>query len=98
MDRSEPLELEEIRELEFEFIEELMSEPAHGHNHGRERGYGGWHPLETDPRDTPSFKRYVNEPRKHGTAYVYVKLGCRCEPCRTWKRDYDRARRNAKPQ
>lgn len=93
-DRPPPLELEEIADLEFEFMEELMAEPPHGHNHGRSRGEAGWHPLETDPADSPSFKRFVEKPRQHGTPYTYQKIGCRCDLCRAWKRGYNREKRN----
>ena len=90
-------ELEEIADIEFDFFEELMQEPSHGHNHGRKKGlHGGWIPLETDTRDIPSYKRAV-EPRKHGTAYLYVKLRCRCPKCRAWKSAYDKARRMRNP-
>lgn len=71
-----------------------MAEPPHGHNHGRARGTGGgWHPLETDPQDVPSYKRVAN-PRKHGTAYTYQKLKCRCARCRAWKSAYNKEKRN----
>jgi hypothetical protein len=68
-------------------MEALMQEPAHGHNHGRAKGEGGgWHTLETDSPylDPPSFKRFVDGTHKHGTAYLYVKLKCRCTACRAW--------------
>lgn len=91
-DRLPPDELIEIRELELDFLEELMSEPAHGHNHGRSKGEGGgWHTLETDPIDIPSTKR-LPVPTPHGTSYAYRKLKCRCQVCRQWKRD-ENARR-----
>lgn len=78
-------ELEEIADLEQQFLEELMAEPPHGDNHGRMRGpEGGWTPLETNPQDPPSHKRYV-DPRTHGTPYTYVRIGCRCPLCRAWK-------------
>jgi hypothetical protein len=47
-------------------LEQLMSEPPHGHNHGRKRGMdGSWQTLETDPRDIPSTKHYVRSSRLH---------------------------------
>jgi hypothetical protein len=71
-------------------------------NHGRVRGAGWrpLEPVETDDSISTEFgepavfsaygetspKRYVETPRKHGTAYTYEKLGCRCETCREWKR------------
>lgn len=92
-DRPPPLELEEIRELEFEFLEELMAEPPHGHNHGRARTQeGGWRALETDPADMPSIKR-LPVPTPHASAYAYRKLKCRCPICRAWKREQDRGRK-----
>ena len=96
MERQPPLELEEIRELELEYLEELMSEPAGGHNHGRHRtDVGTWAPLETrDPAiDRPSYKRVVEKPRKHGTAYTYRKIKCRCDVCRAWKAEQDKGRK-----
>lgn len=86
-------ELDEIAELEFDFVEELMEEPPHGHNHGRKRGpEGAWIPLETDHRDSPSYKRNV-DPRKHGTIYTYVKHKCRCTRCREAWSAYMKQRR-----
>ena len=29
---------------------------------------------------------------KHGTANAYGHYKCRCDPCRKWRRDYDRPR------
>lgn len=78
-------ELEEIAEIEFDVMQDLMEEPPGGHNHGRARTVsGGWHTLETPGESIPSFKRYADS-RKHGTAYTYRKIGCRCELCREWK-------------
>lgn len=87
-----PDELIEIRELEFDFLEELMAEPPGGHNHGRERGENGWRPLETPGVDRPSEKHYV-DPRKHGIAYTASKIGCGCDLCREWRRNRKRDQR-----
>lgn len=89
-------ELEEIAEIEFDVMQEIMEEPPGGHNHGRARTLsGGWHILETPGKDSPSYKHYIEKPRKHGTAYTYMKLRCRCEACRAWMRDY--RKRGANP-
>ena len=87
----EVLDHEELRYLELDFIEELMSQPPGGHNHGRKQTEGGWSPLETDPIDIPSWKRDP-VPTPHATDYAYRKLRCRCEICRAWKASQDRGR------
>lgn len=90
-------ELDEIEEIEFDYIEELMQEPADGYNHGRARTMsGGWHTLETPGHGIPSYKRPV-EPRKHGTAYTYRKRKCRCSVCRAWKAADNKKRRKRDP-
>lgn len=72
---------------------DFLAEPPHGHNHGRERNQGGgWTTLETDG-SVPSVKRFARA-RKHGTAYTYVRLGCRCVLCQGWKRAYNKKMRN----
>ena len=90
---------------EFDDIAELMAEPPGGHNHGRERGAeGAWEPLESADWDSLhafpvpihgeglSIKRPVDR-RKHGTVYTYVKIKCRCEPCKRGWADYQRQHR-----
>ena len=48
--------------------------------------------LERQPRTlTGPYSRRPAEQR-HGTRYAYVKFGCRCEPCKTADRDYQRTR------
>ena len=86
--------------LDFDELEQLMQE--NGSNHGRSRGEGGaWIPLDghydaesravvanrAEDREITSRKRYVDKPRKHGTAYAYVKIKCRCVPCQAWNAD-----------
>lgn len=41
---------------------------------------------EDEDAPTGSAKRYVEKPRLHGTAYTYVKIKCRCDSCKAWKR------------
>lgn len=35
----------------------------------------------------------TKHPAQHGSARMYSAYRCRCDLCRAWKRDYDRARR-----
>lgn len=83
-------------ERERKELEDLMSEPPGGHNHGRKKNDGQWFPLEAleihehgdafpVEEQSASIKRYVDRPRTHGTAYTYRKIGCRCGLCRDWK-------------
>jgi hypothetical protein len=84
--------------MNYDEWEELLSEPPHGHNHGRARfDQPGWRPLETDHRDEPSIKR-PPVPTKHGTAYGYVKQKCRCEFCKMWESDRRREYRERMSQ
>lgn len=74
---------------QFEECELVMQIPPGGFNHGRAKSEDGtWRPLESEGRDGdilwhPSFKREP-QPLKHGTAYAYVKVKCRCFECRRW--------------
>lgn len=91
----------EVNEEDHEALVIELMEQTDAVNHGRTRS-GNWQPLEPVEVDDsiktdsgvpavfsaygePSPKQHV-EPRKHGTAYTYEKLGCRCEACREWKR------------
>ena len=66
-------------------LRELMEEPPGGHNHGRARAMSGdWESVEQVDYIMQTRKRYADA-RKHGTAYTYMKLRCRCEQCRAWQ-------------
>lgn len=86
---------------ELDAIARLMTEPPHGHNHGRATINGipldglstNWRTLETEGVDSPSVKRDQGS-RRHGTAYAYRRIGCRCDLCKEWKRG-ENARRPA---
>lgn len=74
-------------------LEELMSEPPGGHNHGRQRSQsGGWTPLETEDSETKSYKKHPTQ-RDHGTLAKYVIGKCRCIDCRKAMADWKRGRR-----
>lgn len=73
-----------------EDIVDLMSEPPHGHNHGRERAEsGGWRPLET-PGEELSNKHFIEGPREHGTPYTANKIRCGCELCEDWRKNHQK--------
>ena len=82
----------ELRFLEVEALEDLMAEPAGGHNHGRKKTESGWSPLETS--GAASDKHFV-EPRIHGTSYTASKIGCGCDLCKKWRRDKKRRQRGS---
>ena len=94
------LDPDELAELEFEFLEELMQEPAGGHGHGRSRtSDGDWMPMETGPDDNPSYKRYpmahiLPPGERHGVA-AYQKRSCRCEVCKQAWAKYMKERRGS---
>jgi hypothetical protein len=50
--------------------------------------------LEKDVPRVPVWPR----PAHHGTAYVYVKLKCRCERCREWQREARKRQRDSREQ
>lgn len=93
-------------ELSFDDIEEIMSDPPGGVNHGRKRVARGWVDLSggtnqaidlglrLDGVDAP--RRRSRKPGvtiRHGTISAYNNDGCRCDDCRAAIRDYRRRAR-----
>lgn len=89
--------------MTFDELEELMSEPPGGENHGRVRTEGGWRSLE--PRadgdiipyvvDNPEYRDTLQY--AHGTRSRYIHASCRCALCRKAERDYRRRLRARRP-
>ena len=56
-----------VDELERDFLEECMSEPPGGHNHGRERGQGGgWTHAAAGPEEAEEGEAGAVERRRSG--------------------------------
>lgn len=85
--------------MTFDELEELMSEPPGGENHGRTRTEGGWRSLEPHYEQDlpyvivdPEYRRTTSY--EHGTLAKYNHGRCRCELCRQAMREYRRSRRS----